>query len=366
MKVLVVSNAAWPAVGGIEVLLDRLLPALRDCGHEITLLTSALAQDHAEVSERHGITSHRTQLIAALMRREPGLLSRERQRVKRLLAELGPDLIHAHDIGPNLWAVVKAAPSAPIVTTMHIGYQSMGMGTAESAGALLRSCAWVTGVSATAVEEVLAVEPSLVGRTSVIDNGIEIPPPSGRPVVDGRILCLGRLVPQKGFEAVLHALALIADRRPVAHIVFAGDGSERPMLEALTAELGLGDRVMFLGAVGHADVAGLLADAHVVALPSRWEGQPIVALEAGAAGRPLISSAVDGLAGVVDDGVTGVVVPPDDPAALASALDRLLADHELCDRLGAAAREKIGARFGMARCVDAYDQLYRQLVVAAQ
>lgn len=363
VKVLAVSNAAWPVVGGIEVLLDQLLPALRDRGHEITLLTSAHVSDQAEVSERHGITSHRTQLAVALARKDPGLLSRERQRIKRLLAELRPDLIHAHDVGPNLWAVVKAGSTAPIITTMHIGVLSTGAGSVASLRELLRSSSWVTGVSATTVAEVLAVEPSLSSRTSVIDNGIEVPPLTGGRSVPGRILCLGRLVPQKGFDLVLRALALVEGHRD-AHVVFAGDGSERAMLMGLTADLGLIDRVSFLGPVSHSDVAGLLAEAQIVALPSRWEGQPIAALEAGAAGRALISTAVDGLASVVVDGVTGVIVPSDDPDALAVALTRLLADPTLCDALGVNARVRVGAEFGLTRCVDAYDQLYRSFAVA--
>jgi len=364
MKVLAVSNAAWPVVGGIEVLLDQLLPALRDRGHDITLLTAAHVSDQAEVSVRHGITSHRTQLAVALGRKDPGLLSRERQRIKRLLTDLEPDLIHAHDIGPNLWAVVKAASPAPIITTMHIGIQTTGAGSVASMAEMLRASSWVTGVSATAVAEVLAVEPSLTNRASVIGNGIALPPPTSGRTVSGRILCVGRLVPQKGFDLVLRALALVEASWPGAHVVFAGDGSERSMLESLTADLGLTDRVSFLGPVAHADVAGLLAEAQIVALPSRWEGQPIAALEAGAAGRPLISTAVDGLAAVVVDGVTGVIVPPDDVGALAIALSRLLADPVLCDALGASARAHIGAEFGLSRCVDAYDALYRRFAVA--
>jgi glycogen synthase len=365
VKVLVVSNAAWPVVGGIEVLLDRLLPALRHRGFEITLLTSAHVTEQDEISERKGITVHRTQLIVALARRDPGLLSRERQRVKRLLAELQPDLIHAHDPGPNLWAIVKGGPRAPILTTMHIGVQSTGAGSVVSIAELLRASAWVTGVSATSVAEVLAVEPSLAGRTSVIENGISPLPLERGQVVPGRVLCIGRLVEQKNFDLVLRALAQVVSERPLAHLVIAGDGPERSALEALAADLEVLSRVTFLGAVTHGDVAGLIAGAQVVALPSRFEGQPLVALEAGAGGRPLISTAVDGLASVVIDGVTGLIVPPDDVAALAAGLGRLVGDPDLCDRLGAAARSRVSDEFGFDRCVDAYVELYRRLVPGA-
>jgi glycogen(starch) synthase len=353
-------------IGGIEVLLDQLLPALRDRGHDVTLLTSAVVGDQPETDERLGIPIHRTRLAVALTRRDLGLLSRERQRVKRLVEQLQPDVIHAHDIGPNLWAVVKAAPAAPIITTLHIGYHSAGIGSVAAAADLLRVSAWVTGVSAASIAEALTMEPSLAGRTSVIENGVPIPAPSDRRVVTGRILCVGRLVPQKGFDSVVRALALIADRHPRAHVVFAGDGAERGMLETLTKELSLGERVTFLGAVGHAEIAGLLAEAQVVALPSRWEGQPIAALETAAAGRPLVSTAVDGLASTVVDGVTGLVVAPDDPPALAAALDRLLGNPAWCDELGANARDRVQATFGLARCVDAYAALYERIVTNAQ
>ena len=362
MRVLVVSNSAWPVVGGIEVLLDQLLPALCDRGHEINLLTSAHVTDKAEVAVRNGITRHRTQLAVALTRRDPGLLSRERQRVRRLVAELQPDLVHSHDVGPNLWAVVKAAHTAPIITTMHIGLQSSGIGSFDAATELLRASAWVTGVSATAISEALALEPSLRDRTSVIENGIELPPPTSRQVVPGRVVCLGRLVRQKGFDVVLRAFTVVAARHPEAHVVFAGDGPERAMLEDLAADLGLTGRVTFLGAVKHVEVADLLSEAQIVALPSRWEGQPIAALETAAAGRPLISTSVDGLANVVVDGVTGLVVSVDDDAAFAAACARLLADPALCDELGANARERVASEFGQTRCVDAYDELFRFVV----
>jgi len=364
VKVLVVSNAAWPVMGGIEVLLDRLLPALRDRGHEITLLTSAQLGD-PEVTARHGIAVHRTQLIVALARRDPGLLSRERQRVKGLLVEVQPDLVHAHDPGPNLWAVVKAATPTPIVTTMHIGVQRVGAGSVASMAELLRASAWVTGVSRTAVEEVVAVEPSLAERTSVIENGIALPPLRSSQVVPGRVLCVGRLVEQKGFDLMLRALARVVAGRSDAHLVFAGDGAQRSILEALTMELGLIDRVTFLGAVAHADVESLLSDAQIVALPSRWEGQPLVALEAAAVGRPLLSTGVDGLSRVAIDGVTGVVVPAEDVDALAAGLARLLDDRDLCNELGASGRALVADQFGFDRCVDAYDELYRQILTDA-
>jgi glycogen synthase len=363
VKVLAVSNAAWPAIGGIEVLLDQLLPALASRGHALTLLTGAHHGANEPVAERHGLVVHRTQLVAALARRDPGMLSRERQRVKRLVDDVRPELIHAHDPGPNLWAVLKARPVAPVLMTLHVGIQSAGGGASlASIAELLRASAWVTAVSNEALAEALAIEPSLTGRTSLIANGI--PRLAGGPfdVVPGRVVCVGRLVEQKGFDLALRAMARVVDARPTAHLVVAGDGPEQSALVALAAELGLSHRVTFVGAVKHDDVRRLLGSAQVVLMPSRWEGQPLVALEAASVGRPVLSSPVGGLPTVVVDGVTGIVAIDLDPATFAGHLHVLLDDDALCDALGANARAQLGDRHGLERCVDAYDDLYRRLV----
>ena len=154
-------------------------------------------------------------------------------------------------------------------------------------------------------------EPAEFGPGPALDNP--------RPYVYG----VGRLETQKGFDVLVQALARLA-RRDV-DVVLAGDGSARASLEALVRRDGVADRVRFLGATDRPTTVAGYRGAAVVACPSRFEGLPLVCLEAFAAGKPVVATSVNGIPEVVRDGETGLLVPPDDPAALAAALDRVLA-----------------------------------------
>ncbi len=149
------------------------------------------------------------------------------------------------------------------------------------------------------------------------------------------LVCVSRLSYEKGVDMLLHALPKIRERMPEAHLTVVGDGPERTVLENLSARLGLADVVRFAGA--QADTAPFLQDADVYVQPSRFEGWGIAVIEAAAASRPLVMTDVGCAGEVIRDGESGLVVPPQDPDALASAVIRLLTDRELAARLGRAA-----------------------------
>lgn len=170
----------------------------------------------------------------------------------------------------------------------------------------------------------------------------------------------GRLIPQKGVDVLLQAFALLAGAHPDARLVLVGDGAERAALEALSARLGLADRVTFAG--WQPDAARLMPAADVVAMPSRWEGFGLVALEAMAAGRALVASRVSALPEIVVDGETGRLVPPDDAGTLAEALGDLLADPARGAALGQAGRARLESDFAADTMVERTLDLYRALV----
>ena len=177
-----------------------------------------------------------------------------------------------------------------------------------------------------------------------------------RPV----ILTGARLDAQKGHPVLLEAAAQV----PEAVFALAGAGPERAALERRAAELGVADRVLFLG--HRDDVPELLAACDVFALPSLYEGSSLALLEAMAAGRPVVGSAVPGTDELIADGRTGVLVAPGDPSALANALQRLLSDPELRAALGARARER-AREFSpdamAAQVTRVYDELLGRSVV---
>ena len=164
-----------------------------------------------------------------------------------------------------------------------------------------------------------------------------------------------RLVPQKApLDLIDGAGRLLADL-PDARILIVGDGPLRALVEDRCRALGLGNRIVFTGL--RSDVPELLAAADVLVLASLWEGLPRVIPQAMAAGLPVVATAVAGNAEAVADGVTGVLVPPRDPAALASALSVLLADPARSRAMGAAARARVD-EFSVHRMVDDIEALY--------
>jgi glycosyltransferase involved in cell wall biosynthesis len=177
---------------------------------------------------------------------------------------------------------------------------------------------------------------------------------------DPVVAIVARLVPIKAHEVFLDAARRVAQTLPTSRFLVVGDGERRAALEALAVELGLGARVRFLG--WRRDLERIYADATVVALTSRNEGSPVSLIEAMAAARPVVATAVGGVPDLVEDGVTGCLVPPDDPAALATSLVALLRDPERRRTLGAAGRARVARSFGAARLVDDVDALYTELL----
>ncbi|MEM8599754.1 MAG: glycosyltransferase family 4 protein [Bacteroidota bacterium] len=179
--------------------------------------------------------------------------------------------------------------------------------------------------------------------------------------LEGRrvLLTVGRLVPRKGLDTTLHALARLAARSDaysdVVYLVI-GDGPDRERLTELTRDLGLADRVRFLGRI-QGNLRAYFSLADVFVMPSRAEGPDvegfgIVFLEANACGTAVIGSTAGGIPDAIVDGETGLLVPPDDADALATALRRLLGDPALRERLGASGRARVLNRFTWDHVAD--------------
>jgi glycosyltransferase involved in cell wall biosynthesis len=197
------------------------------------------------------------------------------------------------------------------------------------------------------------------GFVRTIHNGIEEAPPCQSPNGEGAptIGAIGRLSPEKGFDVLLRALA----RLPSARLLLIGEGPERPALEALASELGLGDRLQLLG--WQPDPNEWFSRFDLLAVPSRMEASPpLVALEALMAAVPVVAAAAGSIPEAIVDDRTGVLVPVDDAAALADAIGSLLADPPRRRRLGQAGRERVLAGFTAARMAAGYESLYAELL----
>jgi glycosyltransferase involved in cell wall biosynthesis len=174
----------------------------------------------------------------------------------------------------------------------------------------------------------------------------------------------GRLEEQKGHRHLIEALPKVLEKVPALHVLFAGDGSLRGKLEASVRSLCLGRCVHFLGY--RQDWMNWMDASDLIALPSLYEGMPLVPIEAAAMGKPVIATAVDGTCEVVVDGETGVLVPPAQPGALAGALVMLLEDPERQKALGIAAERRAREHFSLERQLQETARLYERLLKEKQ
>ena len=277
-----------------------------------------------------------------------------------------PDVVHAHFWMSGLAALQAGrACGVPVAQTFHaLGtvkrrYQGAADTSPPSRLGLERRIAGdVDLVLATCSDEVTELEYMGVptDHVQVVPCGVDTEhfcpgraPATERP----RLLSVGRLVERKGFEVALRALPLL----PEAELVVAGGPAEEDLyrdpearrLTALARDLGVQDRFRLLGRVEHEDMPALIRSARVVLATPWYEPFGITPLEAAACGRPVVGTAVGGLLDTVEDGATGRLVPPRDPAALAAAVQVLLDDAALARRWGAAARRRALARYDWAQ-----------------
>ena len=176
--------------------------------------------------------------------------------------------------------------------------------------------------------------------------------------VEGVVAAVGRLSPEKGFDHFIAAAAMVLAELPNTGFLLIGDGPSRTALEGQIAAAGVAGRVVLTGF--RDDVDRILPQVDILAQSSHTEGLPNVVLEACAARIPVVATAVGGTPEVVDDGVSGYLIQPGDPAALAARLLELLRSRELRERMGAAGREHVRAHFSFARQTAEYERLFAE------
>jgi len=245
------------------------------------------------------------------------------------------DVVHAHWLAAGAVAATLPVPYVVQVwgTDLHLARRAPLL-----ARPILRRAYAVVAASRALADEARALGARDV---RVIPSGVEIPERVGEPDDPPHILYAGRLAPEKGVEELAEAARGLP-------LVVVGDGLLRDRLPQA------------VGFVPPSELGAWFERAAVVVVPSRREGYGVVAREALAYGRPVVATRVGGLPEAVEDGVTGLLVPPNDPAALRAALTRLLGDKELRERLGAAARERARTQFSHEAAAAALVELYRE------
>ena len=293
------------------------------------------------------------------------------RRVRRLIEELNPDLVHALHL-TSYGFLAAFAGRRPMLTSVW--------GTD-----VLEAPKWspfhlfITRYALSRADHVTATGLRLANATlqyvprakpvTVVPYGIDLArfQPAARNGRRGEGIVIGsvaRLSPEKGLDVLLRAAALLIRKTPGLRVVLAGEGPSRGSLTKLAAKLGISERVEFRGEVAHEQVPSLLAELDVFVLPSRAEGFGVAALEAQAVEVPVVASRVDGIPDVVDEGRGGLLVPPGDEQALAAAIGRLIADAGLRAEMGRAGRAFVQERYRWQENTAQMEHLYRYLLEA--
>jgi glycosyltransferase involved in cell wall biosynthesis len=305
---------------------------------------------------------------AFLFARIVGLV-RELQRSQRI------DLVHAHAPLPcgHAAMLVSAELGIPFVVSVH-GLDAFsteqvrgkaGEWCRRISQRVYRSSRRVICISERVREQVLEGAGSTC-RTSVVYNGVdpEFFSPSKEASSSGPVvLSVGNLIPIKGHEVLIRAVASLASEFPVVSLDIIGDGAERSRLEALTQQLGTVERVRFLGRQSRAQVADAMRRCTLFALPSRYEGLGCVYLEAMSVGKPVIGCRGQGIAEVVQQASNGYLVGVDNERELALVLGMLLRDETRRRNLGVAARDTIIERFTLEHQAKSLSRIYRESAV---
>jgi glycosyltransferase involved in cell wall biosynthesis len=290
-------------------------------------------------------------------------------RLAAWMSEQTPALVHCHD----LYAVLLGVPAArlagaPVLASRRdLGHHVTAL-QRPMLRLALRSATMVLANAATVASQLEHDEGVPAQRLAIVPNGLDVAafdaaarvPADLEPFAGPTLVTVARMTyPAKGHDDLLHAVALVRAQVPALRVLLVGDGPREHELRRLASVLGLDDVVRFLGR--RDDVPALLARADLVCHPSRMEGLPNAVMEAMAAARPIVATAVGGTPELVQDGVHGLLVRPEEPEELAQGILTLLADPARGARMGRAARARIESSYGLEALVARVERLYLQI-----
>lgn len=389
MKILLVSDYATPT-GGAELQTLVLRDALRRRGHDARFFASSAGTDPASSLADYTCFGTTSRFRTLLQTANPWAFWRLRQ----VLAEFRPDVVHVKifltQLSPLILPLLRGIPSlyhavwyravCPLGTKMlpdgtacqvHWGtvcYRNQCLPLRDWAPLMLQMKLWQRWRNA--FNLIVANSEAVRGRLmadgieagEVVRDGVPTRPPRSPLVSPPTVAFAGRLVPEKGADVLMRAFGKVVARLPEARLLVVGEGPEEARLIRLVADLGLSASVSMLGYLPQQELDHRFDTAWVQAVPSRWmEPLANVGLEAMMRGTALVASDTGGLAEIIQDGETGLLVPPGDADALAQGLLRLLRDRELAERMGSTGRRFALTNFSDAMLVDGFVRLYQAL-----
>src|SRR5438552_11271066 len=368
-------------IGGPSVHVILLTAGLREKGYDTRLIVGREAPSEGnllDVAREKGITPLQFPGLGREIRPFADLVALFQ--LYRAIRACRPAIVHTHTAkAAVLGRIAARLAGVPILVHTYHGHGLRGyFGPLKTAlfrrleAALNRITDVALTVSSALREDLAAMGVAPRDKIRVVPLGLDLARftvPAARGVL--RLACgahgrealvgvVGRLVPITDVACFLQAAARVRAKRPETRFALVGDGELRGALEALAAELGLGGQVSFLG--WRKDLESVYADLDVVVNSSRNEGTPVALIEAMAAGRPVVATAVGGTVDLLGGGERGLLVPPADPEALAAGILETLGRPEDSARRAAAARDYVLAHHSVDRLLRDIDELYRELL----
>lgn len=348
-------------VGGSERLAWQIAGALNRGGRYRCLLYAVeQGGPMAGMLEAEGI-EYRT--FSRARRIDGPLIARLARRFRRDCVKV----VHTHHVGQLLHAGVAARlAGAKVVHTEHECYSLSRKRILLLLRALSTLVHVVTGVSGPVTEFLRCRVGIPAAKLGTVSNGVDIARFQTARGLDRSVLgcaaddvvigCIARLEPEKGHLALLKAFSRLRSGHPHVKLLVVGEGGERSRLERTAEALRLDGSIRFLGV--REDIPQVMAACDLIALASIREGLPLVVLEAMAAGKPVVATAVGAVSEAVQDGSTGLLVPPDDAASLEIALKGLVTDGERRRMMGERALTRVRSRYSFDRSAEAYRTIY--------
>lgn len=354
-------------VGGAEDLVAALVTGLDPARFQAQAATLG---PPGEVGRELTRAGHPVRSLNLDLKRTP--LVRVVARVRELLREIQPDILHTHLYHPNLYGrLASLGLGLPgVVASVHNSYTRVKLHRSLWNFLLSGLTDKVLVSSAQVWQDVHRWDRVPAAKLEILPSGVRVPEPEEVPDpapirselgISGFVLgVVGRLEEQKGQRYLLAALPQLGGEIPDLTVVLVGEGREGPALKRQAEELGVSPRIKFLGT--RRDLPRIFAALDLFVQPSLWEGLPLTLLMAMGAGLPVVGTRVSGLTEVVQDGINGRLVPPGDSRALARAILELYRRPKLRDRLGNAARRTVAGQYSQEAMLRRLEQIYLKIL----
>ncbi len=364
LRILYWTQLFRPYIGGVEVLSNKLLPAMKKLGYEFCVVTSHGSLKLPDIDEFDSMPVHRFKFQSSLQDKDVDEILCNIKRLKNLKEEFKPDLVHINFTDPSIFFHFKTMSKEKTLVTFHLSVEN---GSSEKNSLLkqtLEISDWITTPSEAIKNELIELNPKIKGYCSVINLGLDDPDikPTQISFSPPTLLCFGRVVNEKGFDLAVEAVSILSKKYPDIKLLIAGDGPAKDDLIQLTGKLGIQKNVDFLGWVNPDEVPRIINRSSIVIVPSRWkEAFGLVALQAIQLSRPVIAAKTGGLPEIIKHNSNGILVEKENPEAIANAVTFLIENKKQAEYLGLKGKEIAQTKFTWDQNINAYNKLYKYL-----